>query len=91
MSERKRLRLDRALYGASYEMTDGTRVDPSTVSTSEQIWARMNDNIHAAKLLVYRFGEREGLYLLWNETCFPMDGATALAQARALIDQRRGA
>lgn len=43
------------------------------------------DNTHAARLLEARFGRRMGEYLLWNETCFPMDGATALRQARQLI------
>lgn len=45
------------------------------------------DNTHAARLLEARFGRRVGEILLWNETCFPMDGATALSQARKLIEE----
>ena len=39
----------------------------------------------AMNLLTATFGEERAKYLLWEETCFPMDGDTALEQAKGLV------
>jgi len=36
-------------------------------------------------LLCSHFGERVGMILLWNFTCFPFDDATAWEQAKELV------
>jgi hypothetical protein len=45
----------------------------------------------ALDVLVKEYGEAQGAWLLWNETCFPFDGVKALMQAKDFIvrDKRR--
>lgn len=37
------------------------------------------------ELAIQRFGEDLGMYLLWEETCYPMDEAIATEQLQYLI------
>lgn len=45
----------------------------------------------ALEILTAEFGKKHAGYLLWNETCFPMDGEIALKQARELVERSKKA